>query len=433
MNDISIGIVALLILMMVFLTGIELAFGMALIGLFGYAYLTSFSAGCNILVKDFFDTFTSYSLSVVPLFVLMGQIAFNSGTASRLYQSAYKFVGHIPGGLAITTVIGATLFKAMCGSSIATVATFSGIAIPQMQKYGYSKMLSTGIVASVGTLGIIFPPSIVLIIYGIITEQSIGELFLAGIVPGLLISFSFILITYAWVRINPTVAPRGEAFSWKERIHASPELLWVAVIFGVVIGGMMFGFFTPTEAGTVGTLAVLVLAFIRERFTASKLILSIGESLRIGCMVLTLLAGSAVLGHFLAITEIPLIAADWTASLPFHRNLIMVIIMLIYLLGGSFIDDIAFMMISTPIFYPVIIKLGYDPIWFGIIIGITLMIGAIIPPVAMCVFVVKKISGESFKVVYSGVIPFLIGLCFCVALLFLFPQIATFLPSLFMR
>jgi len=433
MNDVAIGIVALLILMLVFLTGIELSFGMALIGLIGYTYLTSFSAACNLLVKDFFDTFTSYSLTVIPLFVLMGQIAYNSGTASRLYQTAHKFVGHVPGGLAITTVIGATLFKAMCGSTIATVATFSSIAIPQMQNYGYSKKLSTGIVASVGTLGVIFPPSIVLIIYGIITEQSIGELFLAGFLPGLLISLFFSLIAYTWARINPAIAPRAEASSWPERIRSLPELLWVVIIFGIVIGGMMFGFFTPTEAGTVGTLAVLVLAVIRERFALSKLKKSIGESLRIGCMVLMLLAGSAVLGHFLTITEIPLIAADWTASLPFDRNLIMVVIMLIYLLGGSFIDDIAFMMIATPIFYPVIIKLGYDPIWFGIMVGITLMVGAIIPPVAMCVFVVKQISGESFKVVYSGVLPFLIGLFVCAALLFLFPQIATFLPSLLMR
>jgi C4-dicarboxylate transporter DctM subunit len=433
MNDIAMGIVALFVLMLMFLTGIELAFAMALIGFCGYAYLISFSAACNLLAKDFFDTFTSYSLTVIPLFVVMGQIAYNSGTATRLYRAAHKFVGHVPGGLAMTTIVGATLFKAMCGSTIATVATFSGIAIPEMRNYGYSNKLSTGVVASVGTLGVIFPPSVVLIIYGIIAEQSIGKLFLAGIIPGLLVSSLFIFVVYGWVMINPAIAPRAERYSWPQRIRALPELLWVAIIFAVVIGGMIKGFFTPTEAGTVGTLAVLVLAFFKERLPLKNLIKSFEESLRTGCMVLMLLAGSAVLGHFLAVTEIPLITADWAASLPIHRNLTMVVIMLIYLIGGSFIDDIAFMMLATPIFYPVILKLGYDPIWFGIIIAVTVMIGAVIPPVAMCVFVVKKITNESFQVIYAGVCPFLIGLVVCAILLFLFPQLVTFLPGWLMK
>jgi tripartite ATP-independent transporter DctM subunit len=199
------------------------------------------------------------------------------------------------------------------------------------------------------------------------------------------------------------------------------------------MGGLMKGLFTPTEAGTIGTLAVLIVAFAKEHLSFRKLIKSFDESLRTGCMVLTLLAGSAVLGHFLAITEIPLMAADWTSTLPLHRNVIMIIIMLIYLLGGSFIDDMAFMILSTPIFYPVIMKLGYDPIWFGIMIGITLMIGAVIPPVAMCVFVVKNITGEDFKTIYNGVYPFLLSLIACAMLLFVFPQIATFLPNIFSK
>jgi len=431
MNDVAMGITGILILLVLFLTGIELAFAMALIGFVGYACLTTFSAACNLVAKDFFDTFTSYTLTVIPLFVLMGQIAYHSGTAKRIYGSAHKLVGQVPGGLAMTTVVGATLFKAMCGSTLATTATFSSLAVPEMRRHGYSKQLSTGIVASVGTLGVIFPPSITLIIFGIIAEQSIGELFLAGIVPGLLVSFLFLVVIYMWVRINPSIAPKGEQFPWKEKVRSMPELLWVALIFLVVMGGLMNGFFTPTEAGTIGTLAVLLLAFARERIPLKKLITSSDESLRTGCMVLTLLAGSSVLGHFLAITEIPMMAADWAAGLPLHRNLIMVFIMLIYLIGGSFIDDLAFMILATPIFFPVVTKLGYDPIWFGVIIGITVMIGAIIPPVAMCVFVVKNITGENFGVIYSGVYPFLLSLVACAVLLFIFPQVATFLPRMF--
>jgi len=432
MSEVTTGIVALCLLILFFLTGIELAFAMAALGFVGFAFLVNFSASSNLLVKDFFDTFTTYGFTVIPLFVLMGQVASNSNVAKRLYMGAHKFVGHIPGGLAMTTVVGATLFKAMCGSTLATAATFSGIAIPEMDRYGYDKRLSTGVVASVGTLGMLIPPSLVLIIYGIVVQQSIGRLFLAGIMPGLLISLFFIFVIYGWARIRPAIAPRGEKASWRERIHALPEILWVGIVFFVGIGGMMYGVFSPTEAGTMGTVGVLVLAAVRRELGFRRLIKSFDESLRTACMVLLLIYGSTVLGHFLAITEIPFIAADWVAGLPLHRVLIMIIIILVYLLGGSFIDDLAFMILATPIFYPAVLKLGYDPIWFGIMISITIMIGVIIPPVAICVFVVKNITGVPFNVIYRGVLPFLLSLIACALLLFLFPQLATFLPNLLM-
>jgi len=433
MNEISFGIMILFLLLGLFLTGIELAFAMALLGFIGYASLTDFEAGCTLLVKDLFDTFTSYSLSVIPLFVLMGQVTFHSGIAKKLYGASYKFVGHIPGGLAMTTVVGATLFKAMCGSTPATAATFASLAVPEMNKYGYDRRLSTGVVASVGSLGCIIPPSITLILFGLVTEVSIGRLFLAGIIPGLIISFFFMAVIYGWVKVNPTVAPPGERASWKGRLHALPEFLGVAIVFLVIMGGLMTGMCTPTEAGTIGTVSVLIFAFIRERFDLKGLVKSFDESLKTACMVLAILAGSTVLGHFLAITEIPMIAADWIVGLNLNRNLIMILIMLIYLLGGSFIDDLAFMILATPIFYPAIVKLGYDPIWFGIVIAITIMIGTIIPPVAMCVFVVKNITGESFKTIYDGVYPFLLSLVGCAILVFIFPGIATFLPRLIMK
>ncbi len=432
MSEVVTGVTALFILILVFLTGIELAFAMAAIGFIGFAYLVGFAPACNLLVKDFFDTFTSYGFTVVPLFVLMGQIASNADIAKRLYRGAHKWVGHIPGGLAMTTVVGATLFKAMCGSTLATTATFAGIAIPEMDRYGYDKKLSTGIVASVGTLGMLIPPSIVLIIYGIVVEQSIGRLFLAGIVPGLLISLFFIFVIYGWVKIDPAIAPGSEKASLRERIRVLPEFIWVALIFTAVIGGLMSGVFSPTEAGTIGTIAVLVLAAARRELGWKTLIKSFDESLRTACMVLVLIWGSTVLGHFLAITQIPFIAADWVVDLPFARWIIMILVILIYLLGGSFIDDLAFMILATPIFYPAVVKLGYDPIWFGIQIGITIMIGVIIPPVAICVFVVKNITGVPFGVIYRGVLPFLLSLIGCAALLFLFPDIATFLPNFFM-
>ena len=432
MSEMTTGITALFLLLLFFLTGIELAFAMAVMGFLGFAYLVNFSAASNLLVKDFFDTFTSYGFTVIPLFVLMGQVASNSDVAKRIYLASHKFVGHIPGGLAMTTVVGATLFKAMCGSSLATTATFAGIAIPEMDRYKYDQRLSSGVVASVGTLGMLIPPSIVLIVYGIVVEQSIGRLFLAGILPGLLIALFFMFIIYGWVKIEPAIAPRAEKVALLERLKALPEFIWVGVIFFGIIGGLMFGFFSPTEAGTMGTIGVLLLALARKGLTIRKLIQSFDGSLRTACMTLLLIYGSVVLGHFLAVTEIPFKAADWLTGLPLHRSLIMVLIILVYLLGGSFIDDLAFMILATPIFYPAVIKLGYDPIWFGIMIGITIMIGVIIPPVAICVFIVSNITGIPFAVIYKGVLPFLLSLIAAALLLFLFPDIALFLPNYFM-
>jgi tripartite ATP-independent transporter DctM subunit len=433
MNEVMAGLMGLVLVLALFFTGIELGFAMAVVGFLGFSYVVSFKAGLNLLAKDVFEVLSSYGFTVIPLFIFMGQIAFNAGVAKRLYDTAYKFIGHIPGGLAMATVGGATAFKAICGSSPATAATFASVAVPEMDRYGYNKKLSTGIVASVGTLGILMPPSVTLIVFGIITEQSIGKLFLAGLIPGLLIAFFFILIIGVWCRIDPTLGPKGQKSSWKDRISSLPEVLWVGIIFFLVIGGLMNGFFTPTEAGSIGTFAVLLLSLVKKDLTWKGYVKSIQESLRTACMVLMLIVGSTILGHFLAVTKIPMQAADWVIALNFPRELTMVIIALIYLLGGSFIDDLAFMILATPIFYPVILKLGYDPIWFGMIIGITVMIGVVIPPVAINVFVVKNITKVPFGVIYRGVYPFLISLAFCAVLLFLFPSLALYLPGRFMK
>jgi tripartite ATP-independent transporter DctM subunit len=433
MSEVTIGIIGLAVILLMFLTGIELGFAMALVGFVGFGIIVSMKAALNLLAKDIFDVFASYGFTVIPLFVLMGQVAFNAGIAKRLYHSAYRFIGHIPGGMAMATVVGATAFKAICGSSPATAATFASVAVPEMDRYHYDKKLSTGIVATVGTLGILIPPSVTLIVFGIITEQSIGKLFLAGIVPGLIIAFFFICIIYGWCKINPALGPRGEKSTWRQRISSLPEVFWVVLIFVLVVGGLMQGFFTPTEAGSIGTFAVLLLSVIKRDINFKGYLKSVAESLRTACMVLMLIAGSTILGHFLAVTRIPMIAADWIIGLPVHKDLVMVLIGLIYLLGGSFIDDLAFMVLATPIFYPAIIKLGFDPIWFGMIIAITVMIGVVIPPVAINVFVVRNITKVPFGVIYKGVYPFLISLVVCAALLFLFPQLATFLPSVLMK
>ncbi|MEI6154252.1 MAG: TRAP transporter large permease, partial [Deltaproteobacteria bacterium] len=425
MNEVTIGIVGLVIVLIMFLTGIELAFAMILMGFLGFGYLISWNAAFNLLAKDFYDVLNSYSFTVIPLFVLMGQVAFNSGIAKSLFNSAHKFIGHIPGGLAMATVGGATVFKAICGSSPATAATFAFVAIPEMDRYGYDKRLSTGIVATVGTLGILLPPSVTLIIYGIITDQSIGRLFLAGIFPGLLIAVFFIGVIYGWCKINPALGPKSEKSTWSERFKTLPNVIMVMVIFFLIIGGILGGFFTPTEAGSVGTFLVLLLAFAKRDMNVKGYFKSAGESIRTACMVIMLIAGSTVLGHFIAVTKIPMITADWIVSLSMPSWIIVIFISLIYLIGGSFIDDLAFMILATPIFYPAITQLGYNPLWFGILIAVTVMMGVVLPPMAICVFVVKQITKTPFSVIYAGVYPFLISLVVGGIIIFLFPGIAT--------
>jgi tripartite ATP-independent transporter DctM subunit len=428
MNEVLTGIIGLGVLLVVFLTGIELALAMTIVGFMGFAYLISFSAALNLLAKDFFDTFSSYGLTVVPLFVLMGQLAYNAGIAKRLYNTSHRFIGHIPGGLAIATVLGATAFKAICGSSPATAATFATVAVPEMNDYGYDKRLSTGVVATVGTLGMIIPPSVTLIVFGLITEQSVGHLFMAGLVPGLMLAFSYGLVIVGWCMINPSLGPKGRKFSWKERMSSLPAVVWPLLIFALMIGGLLNGFFTPTEAGSVAAVAVFLLSAMKGDIGFKGYIKSVQESLRTATMLFLLLAGSAVLGHFLTVTKIPMIAAQWIVALPLPSYAIIILIAFIYLVGGSFIDDLAFMILATPIFYPAVIKLGYDGLWFGIIIAITVAAGVVIPPVAICVFIVRNITKVPLKTIFAGVYPFLLAMLFITVLIFIFPQIVTYLP-----
>ena len=429
MNEFVIGIIGLMVLLLLFSTGIELGFAMALVGFAGFGYLSGFNAALSLLSRDVFDVITNYGYTVFPLFILMGQIGFHAGIAVRLYDSAHKFMGHIPGGLAMATVAGATAFKAICGSSAATSATFASVAIPEMDRYGYDTKLSTGIVATVGTLGVIIPPSVTLIIMGILTEQSIGQLFIAGIIPGLIIAFLFIGVIYGWAKINPAVAPRSARSTWKDRIRSLPEVLWVLLVFVLVVGGIMEGYFTPTEAGAVGTFAVLLLAIVKRDMTIKKYFISVRESIRTAVMLIMLIAGSTILGHFITITNIPQATADWIVTLPLNRYVIMILICLVYEIGGSFIDDLAFLILATPIFYPAALKLGFHPLWFGIVIGVVAMIGVVIPPVAICVFVVKNITKVPMGTIYKGVVPFLTALVLVWALLFAFPELALWLPS----
>ncbi len=428
-----IGILVIVLLFVLFLSGLEIGIAMGLAGFIGFAVVVGTAPALSLIAKDVYSVFSSYGFTVIPLFVLMGQVGSSGGVARNLYDATYKFLGHIPGGLALGTVAAATAFKAICGSAPATAATFATIAVPEMDRYNYDRKLSCGTVATVGTLGIIIPPSVVLIIYGILTETSIGKLFLAGIVPGLLVAVSFMITILGWCAYNPSLGPKGEKSTWKQRIASLPPILWVLIIFVVVVGGLMQGFFTPTEAGSVGTFAVLLLTIFQKEMSLQGYIKAVAGTLRIACMVLTLIAGATILGHFFAVTRTPYVVAEWLTHLNVDRSLIILLIVAVYLIGGSFVEHLAFLILATPIFLPVVLKLGYDPVWFGVIVGVVTMIGVILPPLGINVFVVSGVTGEPAARVYRGSYPYIIGLSVCLLILLYFPGISLWLPNLFIK
>lgn len=433
MSVATISILVILLLFAFFLMGLEIGLSMTLAGFIGFAAIVNVDAALNLVAKDVYGVLSSYGFTVIPLFVLMGQLGASGGIARNLYDSAYKFIGHVPGGLTIGTVVAATAFKAICGSSPATAATFATIAVPEMDRYNYDRRLSCGTVATVGTLGILIPPSVVLIIYGVLTETSIGRLFLAGIIPGLMVAFSFVVTLLGWSVLNPKLGPRGEKSSWRERFASLPSVIWVLLVFVLVVGGLMQGFFTPTEAGSVGTFAVLVLTLAKKDMNLKRFITAVNDTLRIGCMVLILLAGATILGHFFAVTRTPYMVATWLESLNVSPYIIIFVIIGVYLIGGSFIEDLAFLMLATPIFLPVVVKLGYDPVWFGIIISVVTMIGVILPPMAINAFVVSGVTKEPISTIYKGIYPFVVGMSVCLLILVFVPQISLWLPSVFMK
>jgi C4-dicarboxylate transporter DctM subunit len=432
MTPVLAGIIGFMIMFVIFFAGLEIGFSMAVVGFLGFSFMTSFQAGTNVMAKDIFDVFSSYSLTVIPLFILMGQVAANSGIGKKLYHSAFRFIGHVPGGLAMATVVGCTLFGAICGSSTATAATFTTVSVPEMRRYKYSDKLIGGVIASSGGIGIMIPPSVIFIVYGVFTQQSIGRLFMAGIFPGITVCTLFIVAIYIWCLKDTRLGPKGGTSTWKERFRSLPGAIEIVILFVIVMGGMLKGFFTPTEGGAVGAFAILLLTMVRRSITLKDVGKSIMETLVSSCMIMVIVAGATIFGHFLTISTIPFKVAEWVGTLPLHHNVIMAMILFIYLIGGCILDALALIILTIPIFYPVVIQLGFDPIWFGVIIVLVTMMGVITPPIGMNSYVVAGVSKIPLATVFQGIWPFLIALCIAAAILIAFPEIATFLPALLM-
>ena len=426
-----IGVLGIVLLLLLFLLRMPIAFAMALVGFVGFAYLGDPDPALNLLAQDIYDTFSLYSLSVIPLFILMGSFAFASGISDRLYTTTYTWVGSLRGGLTIATVLACAGFAAICGSTAATAATMGKISLPEMKKYGYDDSLAAGTVASAGTLGVMIPPSTVLIVYGVLVEESIGKLFVAGLVPGVILSLFFVAVVGILCFRNPQLGPPGIATTWMAKIKATGGIIEAVILFLLVIGGLFLGWFSPTQAGAVGAGGALLIGLIRRKLTWKTLIDAGKDGLRTGCMVLFIITGAVVFGHFLTISTIPFLLADWVGSLPIHKMAIIGIIMFIYFLGGFFMDSMGLIVVTIPIFYPVVQALGFDPIWFGVMIVLVSEMGVITPPVGVNVFVIKGIAPDiPLNTIFKGIFPFLYALIILAIIIMFFPQIATFLPNL---
>ena len=433
MTPLQVGIAAVILVFILISARMPVAYVMIVVGTAGYAYLISPDAALSIAASSIYNTFASYSLIVVPLFVWMGYIAYHAGISRRIFDAAYKVIGSLPGGLALATIAASTAFGAICGSTTATAATMSAVAVPEMKRYKYSRSLATSVVASSAILGVMIPPSVIFILYGIATGESIARLFLAGIFPGILLMFLFMLVTYVMARRNPRLAPTGPKVSLKEKVRAVLKGgVEVIIIFLAVIGGLFLGYFTPTEAGAVGAAATLGVAVLRRQLSWRGFLDSLRDSIRISAMIMFLVAAATIFGRFLAITNIPMTMALWAADLPIPPVAVLAVIMLIYLLLGCFIDALALILLTIPIFYPVAVQLGFDPIWFGVIIVLVVGMGVITPPVGANVYVVAGIVHDTpVTTIFRGAIPYLLTILVCIAILTVFPQIALFLPGFF--
>jgi len=431
MSPTAIGIIGIIALFILIFSRMPIGFIMAIIGFFGFGAIVSYDASLNLIAKDFFNVFGSYNLTVIPLFVLMGQLSFHAGISSRLFDAAYRFIGHLPGGLAIATIGACSAFAAICGSTNATAATMAAATLPEMKRYDYKPGLATGVVAAGGSLGILIPPSVIFIVYGILTEQSIGKLFMAGLLPGVMLTALFVATILIWTSLKPELGPPGPKFSWKERFASLSGIIETLIIFLLVMGGLFGGIFTPTEAGAVGAFGTLAVAMIRSNLSWDGLITSVFETTRITCMILVIVAGATIFGHFLAVSRIPFDIANWISGFNLAPAVIIALIILVYLIGGCFIDSLALIMLTIPIFYPVIIRLGFDPLWFGVVIVLVTQIGVITPPVGVNVYVVSGVARDvPLNVIFKGVVPLLIALIIGTLLLIPFPQIALWLPAL---
>lgn len=427
MDPIVLSILGIIVLFVLMFLRMPISFAMFIVGYVGLILAASPQAANNVLSADLWSQFTSYSLTVIPLFILMGEIVYRTGIAEKLFYSAYTWVGHLRGGMANTTMLASAIFGSISGSNTATAATIGTMALPELNKYKYDKALSTGSIATGGTLGVIIPPSTVLIVLALQMEQSVRDLFITSIVPGILLTVLLMLtIVYLCWR-NPDLGPAGEKTDMKERLRSLKGVVPITILFIFVIGGLFLGWFTPTESAAFGAFGAIILALVMRKLTWKNFKESMESTLRSSIMVWMLIIGAMVFGRFLAITRMPFNVAEWVSQLAVPPVVILLSILGIFIIGGAIMDSMGFLTIAIPIFYPTILALGYDPTWFAIVICVVTSLGAITPPVGVNVFVVQGLTPTTpITTIFRGSSYFLIPYFVFIGLLILFPEIVLF-------
>ena len=430
MSDDFVALTGFVVLFVLMLLRVPVGMAMGLVGVTGYSYLVGSGPALKLVGQTSMRTVTDYTFGVLPMFMLMGALVSVSGVSRELFRAANAFVGHRRGGLGFATVVACGGFAAICGSSVATAATFSTVAYPEMRRYGYPASFATGVIAAGGTLGAMLPPSTVLAVYGIITQQDIGKLFMAGIFPGLLAMAMYIATIALLVRLRPNLLPSHEALPMAERLAAAKEVWAPLALFVFVIGGLYGGFFTPTEAGGVGAGGAFILGLARGKLPPAKIKEALLSATRTAAAVFTVLIGALLFGYFLTVTQTPQKLTALLTGMGLGRYGVLALIMVMYLILGCLMDAMAMIILTIPIIFPVVTQLGFDPIWFGVIIVMTVELGLIHPPVGMNVFVIKSVVKDvSFTTIFKGVIPFVLTDILRLVILIAFPVIALYLPE----
>ncbi|MCD6672817.1 MAG: TRAP transporter large permease [Burkholderiaceae bacterium] len=431
MNEHAVAVTGFVVLFVLMLLRVPVGIAMGLVGIIGFGYLNQdWGSAMSLLAQSPIRTVADVQFAVIPLFLLMGAFASASGMSRELFRASNAFVGHFKGGLGIATIAACGGFAAICGSSVATAATFSSVAYPEMRRYGYPQSFSTGVIAAGGSLGIMIPPSTVLAVYGLITEQDIGKLFIAGILPGILAVSMYIFTINLIGMVRPGFLPAGERQTLRERLASLRDIWAVVLLFLFIIGGLYGGLFTATEAGGMGAAGAFIIGVLRRRLSRSQFMRCLIESLRTTAAVFTILIGALLFGYFLTITQTPQALTSWLTGLGLGPYGVLALILLMYLLLGCIMDAMAMIILTVPIVFPLILQLGFDPIWFGVIVVVTVELGLIHPPVGMNVFVIKSVVRDvKLSTIFLGVAPFVVTDIVRLVLLVAFPVIATYLPA----
>ncbi len=431
MSPLLIGLIGIVILMALLLSGFPIGVSMGIVGVGGLWYMLGPDVGLSILKTAPYDAVAKYGFAVVPLFILMGSFCFQAGVSKNLYHAVNAWIGHLRGGLAMATVGACAGFAAVSGSSLATAATMGTVALPEMKKYKYDAALSTGSISAGGTLGILIPPSVVLVIYGILTETSIAKLFLAGFIPGILEAIFYMITISIICRLNPKAGPAGKRSSVKEKIGSIKETWPIIFLFTVVIGGIYGGIFSPSEAAGIGAFAALIIAMVQRKMNMKNFVLALDDTVKATGMIFTIMIGAVILGYFMTATRLPFDLANIVSEWEVNKYVILGAILLVYVILGCIMIPMAMVILTIPIVFPLVQSLGFDPIWFGIITVRIFEIAQITPPVGMNVFIMKGVAPDvPLTTIFKGIVPFFIADILHLTLLIVFPQLTLWLPSL---